>query len=79
MVISALVLMLAPDPERRARVLAELAGDPRLSLGELVRDRLPIVAESGSAGEGTTLCDELADRDGVVRVDVVSIDFEEDA
>jgi len=79
MVVSALVLLLSPEPERRARVLVDLAADPRLTLGTLVRDRLPVVAEAASAGDGAALCDELATCDGVVRVDVVAIDFEEHA
>jgi hypothetical protein len=79
MVVSALVVMLSAEPAHRARALDALAADPRLTLGELVRDRLPVVAESASASAGVTLCDQLAAREGVVRVDVVSIDFEVEA
>jgi hypothetical protein len=79
MVTSALVLTLTPQPVERLRAIARLAADPRLELGEPVADRLPVVAESTSAAEGAALCDALADHEGVVRVDVVAIDFGEDA
>jgi hypothetical protein len=79
MILSSLVITLTPDPLARARALAILATDPRLQLGEAVRDRLPVVAEASSPEDGATLCEVLATQDGVVRVDVVAIDFLEDA
>jgi hypothetical protein len=79
MVISALVLTLSAQPVERLRALARLAADVRLELGEPVADRLPVVAESASAAEGAALCEALAEHDGVVRVDVVAIDFGEGA
>ncbi len=79
MVVSALVLTLTSVPALRARALAVLVADPRLVVGEAIRDRLPVVAEAASAGEGAALCDALAEHEGVVRVDVVAIDFGEEA
>jgi hypothetical protein len=76
MVISSLVITLPAAPAPRAQLLAALAGDARLTVGEAVRDRLPVVSEVASAGEGAALCDALTAIDGV-RVDVVAIDFEE--
>lgn len=78
MVVSALVVLLHSEPDRRVRALAELARDPRLVLGAVVRDRLPVVAEADSARGGVELCDRIAEVDGVVRVDVVAIDFQDD-
>jgi len=75
MVISALVVTLSPEAERRAAALAQLASDPRLTLGAAQRDRLPVVAESGSTADGVALVEALGDTPGVMRVDVVSIDF----
>lgn len=75
MVVSALVVMLSPGRELRAAALAALAADPRLTLGAVNRDRLPVVAEAASADAGAALCDELAAIAGVLRVDVVAIDF----
>lgn len=79
MVVSALVVMLDPEPARRVSALAELASDSRLVLGAVVGDRLPVVAEADSAGGGVALCDRISTVDGVVRVDVVTIDFEDHA
>lgn len=76
MVVSALVVSLHSDPAVHAPTLARLAADPRLTLGALQRDRLPIVTEASSADAGAALVEELAAVDGVARVDVVSIDFE---
>jgi hypothetical protein len=78
MPISGLVITLHEDPDARAAAMARLAEDPRLTLGRPVAERLPVVAESRSAGEGAALVEELGQHAGVVRVDVVSIDFEDD-
>lgn len=75
MVVSALVVTLSTNPGPRAAALAALAADSRLTLGEPAGDRLPVVAEAESAAHGVTLCDALGAQPGVVRVDVVAIDF----
>lgn len=77
MIVSALVLTLDVDAARRDAALASLAADARLTLGAPIAARLPVVAETASIGDGEALVRELADVDGVVKVDVVSIDFEE--
>jgi hypothetical protein len=78
MVVSALVVTLPADPLRSLEVLVELGRDPRLTVGEPVRDRVPVVAETAGAREGAALAERLAELPGV-RVDVVAIDFGEDA
>lgn len=78
MIVSALVLTLSEDPSVRARALEELGRHPCLSLGEPVDLRLPVVAETQDAGQGATLCDALGQWPGVARVDVVSIEIEEE-
>lgn len=78
MIVSALVVTLSPDPALRAVALQGLRDVPGLTLGEPVASRLPVVAEARSAGAGAALCEGLAERPGVVRVDVVAIDFEDD-
>ncbi len=75
MIVSALVVTLTPDPVAGAVVMAELAQDPRLTLGEPIAGRLPVVVETDSTAAGAQLCDALSARPGVVRVDVVAIDF----
>jgi hypothetical protein len=75
MIVSSLVVTLDPEPERRTRALAILASDTRLTLGDAIGDRLPVVAETASPELGAHLCEELAGRDGVLGVHVVAIDF----
>lgn len=79
MVVSALVVMLSPDPEVAAGARERLASDARITVGEPVRDRLPVVIETMSSDESATLVESLTGMDGVVRVDVVAIDFGEEA
>ncbi len=79
MVVSALVLTLTSEPAQRARTLAHLAADPRLLLGEAVRDRLPVVAEAPTAADGAAMFEALGTTEGVVTIDVVAIDFAEEA
>lgn len=74
MVVSALVLTLPADPVRSREVLAELGRDPRLTVGELVSDRVPVIAETRHEGEGAALFGQLARLPGV-RVDYVAIEY----
>lgn len=76
MVVSALVVTLEAEPARHAAALARLAADPRLELGPLHRERLPVVSETATTADSVLLVDELQALAGVARVDVVSIDFE---
>jgi hypothetical protein len=75
MIISALVVTLSPQPSERAAAMAAITRDPRLTTGDAVGDRLPVVAEAESAAHGAELCDALGGQPGVLRVDVVAIDF----
>jgi hypothetical protein len=74
MVVSALVVMLPANTTSRADVLARLMCDPRIGLGDLVGDFLPIVTETDHALEGANLVEELCELAGV-RIDVVALDF----
>lgn len=76
MIVSALVVTLPALPAARPDVIDALTRDPRLLVGVPVADRLPVVAEAESARAGADLVDHLRTVDGVVAVDVVSIDFE---
>jgi hypothetical protein len=76
MPISSLVLTLDASPELRARVLSEVARDPRISLGTPVKERwLPVVTETASLSEGEVLAESLRELPGVSFVDVVMVDF----
>jgi hypothetical protein len=79
MIVSALVVTLASDPIAGAGAMAELARDPRLTLGVPTCGRVPVVAETESTAAGAQLCDALGAQPGVVRVDVVAIDFSLDS
>lgn len=74
MAVSALVVTLPQDPEIRGVLFERLARDPRVTIGDAIRDRLPIVTEMPNAREGAALVDDL-ERLAGVRVDVVAIDF----
>ncbi|HSK00779.1 MAG TPA: hypothetical protein VK932_06045 [Kofleriaceae bacterium] len=78
MVLSSLVVTLPADPVRCFEALIALGRDLRLTLGEPVRDRVPVVAETADPREGAALAERLAELPGV-HVDVVAIDFGEDA
>ncbi len=78
MPISGLVVTLSNDGGEQARALKVLDDDRRLTLGELQKNRLPLVAETETIGEGSRLLrEELKAVDGVVFVDVVSVNFED--
>ncbi len=80
MPISSLVLTLEDSPELRAHALSALAGDARLTLGTALVSRwLPVVAETDSLAEGEALCESLRELPGVCFLDVVMVDFSEEA
>ncbi len=69
------VLTMSPDPRTRAELLRTLALDPRLSLGDPVEDRLPLVLESASREEDRQLWDQVAHSPGVVHCELAYADF----
>lgn len=75
MTISGLVVTLSPSPLRDS--LEALGRDPRLTLGELQGNRLPVVAETATPEEGEALVEGLLTTPGVLFVDVVRVDFVE--
>jgi hypothetical protein len=77
MVVSAFVVTLPADPIRSSEVLAELGRDPRLTVGELVSDRVAVVAETAHVREGAALVGRLEDLPGV-HVDIVAINFDDE-
>ncbi len=78
MPISGLVVTLSDDEDKSARVVATLEADARILVGERQKNRLPVVAETDTIGEGSQLVrQDLLEIDGVVFVDVVSVNFED--
>jgi D-arabinose 5-phosphate isomerase GutQ len=73
MPIGAWVVTLSDGP--RDEALAARLADPRLTLGEATRNRLPVVVETVTLAEGEALFEALSAERGVVFVDVVSVDF----
>jgi len=79
MTISSLVITLVDNTLLRSQVLRSLARDARLSLGEPVGAKVPVVAETMSLEAGRRLFQDLRDEAGVEYVDVVSIHFEDES
>lgn len=77
MPIASVVISTAPEGELRRRALAALLAEPRVELGDAQGDYLPAVLDTGTAEEGEELVSELLRTVGILRVDVVSIDFED--
>lgn len=76
MVTSALVVTLEGDARKECAVVEALASDGRLTLGERVGVRLPVVAETNGLGAAEALAEELLALEGVFAVDVVLVDFD---
>lgn len=75
MTISGLVVTLSDEPDARSEALSHIARDCRLTTGELVRNRLPLVAETDDEREGEALVDALLDVPGIRFVDLISVHF----
>lgn len=75
MPVSGLVLTLDESPLLQASARAALGSDARITLGDAIERRLPVVTETESLTEGEELAEEIARMPGVLFVDVVSIDF----
>lgn len=77
MTVSGLVLTLENTLEAATFVIGRLHEDARITLGEPIANRVPIAAETTDAIGGEELVRELEAMPGVLRVDVISIDFSE--
>lgn len=78
MPISGLVVTLGDTAQIRGSAVEALRSDPRLTLGELKENRLPVVAETETIEEGRRMVrEEIPAVAGVVFVDVVSVNFED--
>lgn len=76
MVTSALVVTLEDDAQAACAAVDALAADGRLTLGERIGVRLPVVAETKGLGAAEALAEELLALEGVFAVDVVLVDFD---
>lgn len=77
MPISALVITLRPTAHDRDAVLAELAREPYIELGQPEGQRVPAVSETPTLQEGRRLVERLLETAGVAHVDVLSVNFED--
>jgi hypothetical protein len=75
MPIASVVVTLDPHPELRAHALSVLTSDPRIEVGEPLSAVVPAVVDTATSEEGENLVNGLTATVGVLRVDVVSIDF----
>ena len=69
------VLTLSPAPERRAALLAELSTDPRITLGPMQRDRLPLVLDTRTRAEDRAAWRALEGHPAVIAHELVFADF----
>lgn len=78
MAISGLMVTLCANAEATEQALLALSADRRLTLGERVGRRVPMVAETASAAQDAELWNDLHALPGIESVDVtfVSIDGE---
>ncbi|MFO0675323.1 MAG: hypothetical protein U0169_02235 [Polyangiaceae bacterium] len=74
MVTSACVLLL--DPARRQAVVARIAADPRLHVGEPIGPRVPVVVEVDGLSAAEATVEQLRAEAGVLAVDVVTVEFD---
>lgn len=75
MPISGLVLQLAQDSTLTDSVTQALRLDSRVSVGDLVNNRLPIVVETQSLAEDETVFEELSRTPGILFVELAFTDF----
>lgn len=79
MTTSGLVLTLDDDPVARARLLAALAVEPSVVVGDPQGLHLPIATEVETPEAAEALAERLRDLDGVRFVDVVFVHFGPDS
>ncbi len=77
MPISALLITLRHTVQDRDAVLAVLAREPGIELGEPEGPRVPAVSETPTLAEGRRLVERLVETSGVAHVDVLSVNFED--
>lgn len=75
MPVSGLVVTLAEDPKRRDTALARLAAEVRVTRGEAVGARLPVVVDVFSVDEHDATIERIEDVEGVLFVELVFTDF----
>lgn len=75
MPIASVVLTLDLQPERLAHAWGILNSDVRIDLGQPAPPLCPAVIDTATAEEGIDLVQSLEATIGIVRVDVVAIDY----
>lgn len=71
-------LLLLFEEERESELRAALAKRPELTVGPTTFGRLPVVAETGDAGDLDGLMRSLCALEGVHFADIVGVEFGED-
>lgn len=74
MPIASAVITLDEDPELRARALAAMASEPRVTIGPPSGSAFPAVLETASGEEGEALLRALTNVPGVLLVAIVTVD-----
>lgn len=78
MVTSALVLTLTSEVAECGTVVAALAGDLRVAIGDRIATRLPVVVQSSGLGAAEQIVEWMRSLEGVLAIDVVLVDFDPD-
>jgi hypothetical protein len=73
--ISSLVVHLNAEHSSAPTLLAALESDPRITLGERVGNRLPVVVDAADIDEAEALFTALRDDAAVAHVDVVFVEL----
>lgn len=75
MPVSGLVITLCDDAEDRRALLAHLRRDPRVTLGEVIANHVPVVTDTQTISEARDLYEAIQRLDGVMVVAVITLDF----
>jgi hypothetical protein len=71
-IVSAVVYV---NHEEISKVRQDLSMDSRISIGEAVHDRLPVVIDTATPGEDKRFWRELGERDEVRFLEIIFADF----
>ncbi len=78
MPVSGLVVSLCFNPQSQVKAIELMGEEPRITLGKVVGNRLPIVVDTTSDEDDRELWDWLNSLPGVDRIEVAFVGFEQD-
>ncbi len=78
MAVSGLAILLSPERERREGAISALESHPQVELGPSNGDRIAAVLDTPDTHQDRRVVKQLEALDGVLRVDLVCVYFDED-